>query len=120
MPRRNNRSTRAIAQRAQGENNFISPQYSDSASDGAPSSGELSPSSDEDNDAVYRLYNLPKSTTKKRKIKTLKAPYTGDSRATKFRRQKHWKEAAKGCKKLDGYFSVSLIGCVMMTMEATH
>ena len=120
MPRRNNRSTRAIAQRAQGKNNFISPQYSDSASNGAPSSGEFSPSSDEDENTVYRLYNIPKSTTKKQKIKTIKAPYTGDSQATKFCRQKHWKDAAKGWEKLDGCFSVSLIGCFMMTMEATH
>ena len=120
MPRRNVRSAHAIAQRAQGKNNFISPQYLDSASDGAPSLGELSPSSDEDKNTVYRLYNIPKSVTKKWKTKTLKAPYTGDSQATKFHRQKHWKEATKGCKKLDGYLLVSLICCFMMAMEATH
>ena len=79
MPHRNNRSTHATAQQAQGKNNFISPQYLDSASDGALSLGELSLSSDEDENIVYRLYNIPKSTTKKWKIKSLKAPYTGDS-----------------------------------------
>ena len=104
MPHQNVRSACAIAQWAQGKNNFISPQYSDSASDGAPSSEELSPSSDEDDTAAHRLYNIHKGISKKQKIKNLKAPYTGDSQATKFCRQKHWKEAAKGCKKLDGYF----------------
>ena len=79
MPCQNNRSTCAIAQQAQGKNNFISPQYLDSASDGASSSRELSLSSDEDEKIVYRFYNIPKSTTKKQKIKTLKTSYTGDS-----------------------------------------
>ena len=69
MPHQNNRSTGAIAQQAQGKNNFISPQCLDSASDGAPSSGELSLSPDEDKNVVYKLYNIPKSTTKKQKSK---------------------------------------------------
>ena len=117
MPRQNIRSARAIAQWAQGKNNFISPQYSDSASDGAPSSEELSPSSDEDDTTVHRLYNIPKGTSKKRKTKNTKAPYTGDSQATKFCRQKHWKEAAKGCKKLDGYFPSFTANSIRVTVQ---
>ena len=119
MPCCNNRSTHAIAQQAQGKTHFISPQ-SDSASDGIPSSGDLSPPSDEDESAVCKLYNIPNNITKKQKAKTLKAPYTGDSHATKFCKQKHWKEAAKGCRKLNDFFTMSLICHLERTMGVAH
>ena len=82
MPWPSKKSAHAKAQQHQGGNIFISAQYSDSASDYALSSAELSSesdvSSDESETAVCLLYGIPTKITKKQKP-VLKVPYTGDS-----------------------------------------
>ena len=65
-------------------------------------------SSDESDTAVHQLYQKALSAVKKQKS-VLKAPYTGDSHATKFRRQSYWKKASSGCRQIAGFFQVSPI-----------
>ena len=82
MPQPSKKSARAKFQQCQGGNNFVSAQYSDSASDYTLSSPELSSESDVSSDesvtAVHLLYGIPTKTTKKQKP-IFKAPYMGNS-----------------------------------------
>ena len=112
MPHPTKRSAHAKVQRCQGDNKFISPQYSDSASEHLPSSAKDSldsyKSSDKSDTAVHQLYQKALPAAKKQKP-VLKAPYTGDSHATKHQRQSYWKKASSGCRQIAGFFQVSPI-----------
>ena len=101
MPHPTKKSVHAKTQCHKGENNFISLQQSDAASEHVPSSTELS--SDE---FENHLYQVPLQTTRKWQLVS-KAPYTGDSHATKFQRQSYGKKASSDCRNISSFFQVS-------------
>ena len=87
---------------------FTTVQYPDSASEyisSSESSDEMdSSTSSASEGAICQLYKIPQTSAKRKH--SMKAAYTGDSRASKYRKVKNWQEASKGCAKIEGFFKV--------------